>query len=76
MPVPVRPPDFLTLLVSPIRLMIERFRKKPIRLKQEVGERLYFAYYNFVRTHRAVHVTPMMEAGLTDHVWELRELLA
>jgi transposase-like protein/IS1 family transposase len=36
---------------------------------------LYFAYYNFVRIHSSIRVTPAMEAGLTDHVWTLRELL-
>lgn len=36
---------------------------------------LYFAYYNFVRIHSAIRVTPAMEAGLTDHVWTLGELL-
>jgi transposase-like protein/IS1 family transposase len=37
---------------------------------------LYFAWYNFVRVHQTLRVTPAMEAGLTDHVWEIRELLA
>ena len=37
---------------------------------------LHFAYYNFCRIHRSIRVTPAMEAGITDHVWELRELLA
>ncbi len=37
---------------------------------------LYFAYYNFVRIHSAIRVTPAMEAGLTDHVWTLKELLS
>jgi IS1 family transposase len=36
---------------------------------------LYFAYYNFVRIHSTIRVTPAMEAGLTDHVWTLKELL-
>jgi transposase-like protein/IS1 family transposase len=36
---------------------------------------LYFAYYNFVRIHQTLRVTPAMEAGLTDHVWTLGELL-
>lgn len=36
---------------------------------------LWFAYYNFCRIHRTLRVTPAMEAGLTDHVWELAELL-
>ena len=37
---------------------------------------LYFAYYNFVRIHSAIRVTPAMEAGLTGHVWSIGELLA
>jgi len=37
---------------------------------------LHFAYYNFCRIHRSIRVTPAMESGLTDHVWELAELLA
>jgi transposase-like protein/IS1 family transposase len=37
---------------------------------------LHFAYYNFCRIHKTLRVTPAMEAGLTDHVWELAELLA
>ena len=37
---------------------------------------LHFAYYNFCRIHRTIRVTPAMEAGITDHVWETRELLA
>jgi transposase-like protein/IS1 family transposase len=36
---------------------------------------LYFAYYNFVRIHSTLRVTPAMESGLTDHVWTLKELL-
>ena len=37
---------------------------------------LHFAYYNFVRVHSSLRVTPAMEAGLTDHVWSIAELLA
>jgi IS1 family transposase len=37
---------------------------------------LHFAYYNFCRVHRTIRVTPAMEAGLTDRVWTLAELLA
>jgi IS1 family transposase len=36
---------------------------------------LYFAWYNFVRVHQTLRVTPAMEAGLTDHIWEISELL-
>lgn len=37
---------------------------------------LYFAHYNFRRVHQTIRCTPAMEAGLTDHVWELEELVA
>lgn len=37
---------------------------------------LHFAYYNFCRVHRTIRVTPAMEAGITDHVWTITELLA
>jgi len=37
---------------------------------------LHFAYYNFCRIHQTIRVTPAMEAKITDHVWDLAELLA
>ena len=37
---------------------------------------LYFAYYNFCRVHQTLRVTPAMEAGLSDHVWGIGELVA
>ena len=37
---------------------------------------LYFAYYNFCRIHSSIRCTPAMEAGITKHVWTLRDLLA
>ena len=36
---------------------------------------LHVAYYNFCRIHRMIRVTPAMEAGITDRVWEVVELL-
>lgn len=37
---------------------------------------LHFAYYNWCRIHGSLRVTPAMEAGITDQVWTLSELLA
>jgi transposase-like protein/IS1 family transposase len=37
---------------------------------------LHFAYYNMCRIHRSLRVTPAMETGITDHVWDMEELLA
>jgi hypothetical protein len=37
---------------------------------------LYFVYYNFGRVDQTLRVTPAMEAGLTDHVWSIEEIVA
>jgi len=43
---------------------------------------LYFAHFNYCRTHSALYVkgvgpqTPAMASGLTDRVWTMQELLA
>src|ERR1700756_4912105 len=37
---------------------------------------VYFMYYNFCRIHKTLRVTPAMEAGVTDHVWSMEELVA
>ena len=36
---------------------------------------LWFAFYNFCRIHQTSRITPAMAAGITDHVWDLKELL-
>jgi transposase-like protein/IS1 family transposase len=36
---------------------------------------LWFAFYNFCRVHTTLRVTPAMQAGLTDHIWTVAELL-
>jgi IS1 family transposase len=36
---------------------------------------LHFMYCNFVRIHGTIRVTPAVEAGLSDHIWDLAELV-
>jgi hypothetical protein len=36
---------------------------------------LWFMYYNFVRIHQTLRVTPAMESGLSNHVWTIEELV-
>jgi len=36
---------------------------------------VHFAWYNLVRIHRTLRMTPAMAAGVTDHIWSIRELL-
>jgi hypothetical protein len=35
----------------------------------------HFAYYHFCRVHSSLRVTPAIEAGITDYVWTIAELL-
>ena len=34
-----------------------------------------YMHYNFCRVHRSLRVTPAMEAGVTDHVWTLGDVV-
>jgi IS1 family transposase len=36
---------------------------------------LHFMNYNYCRVHKTLRVTPAMEAGITDHVWSLEDIL-
>jgi IS1 family transposase len=48
------------------------FSKKIENLEHAVA--LHFMHYNFARIHKALRVTPAMEAGKADHVWSLEEI--
>jgi IS1 family transposase len=37
---------------------------------------LHFMYYNFAKIHETLRCTPAMEAGISDHVWEISEIVA
>ena len=37
---------------------------------------IHLAFYNFCRVHGSLGVTPAMEAGITDHVWTIEELIS
>ncbi len=36
---------------------------------------LYTVWYNFVRIHKTLRVTPAMAAGLTDRVWDMADIV-
>jgi len=36
---------------------------------------LHSMYYNFVRIHQTLRITPAMAAGVTDHVWEISDII-
>jgi len=50
------------------------FSKKLENLRHAVA--IHYMHYNFCRVHKTLRVTPAMEAGLTDHIWTLDELVS
>ncbi len=66
----------LTMRMSMRRFtrLTNAFSKKVENQMQSVA--LHFMYYNFVRVHQTLRVTPAMAAGVTDKVWEVEDLVA
>jgi len=36
---------------------------------------LHFLYYNFVRVHQTLKVSPAMAAGVTKRLWEMKDVV-
>ena len=50
------------------------FSKKALNHAHMVA--LYTCWYNFVRIHKTLRVTPAMAAGLTDRLWSMEDVVA
>lgn len=37
---------------------------------------IHYMHYNFARVHQSLRVTPAMEAGVSDHIWTLAEIVS
>jgi len=66
----------LTLRMSMRRFtrLTNAFSKKMKNLGHAVT--LHFMYYNFCRIHQTLRVTPAMAAGVTDHLWEIEDIIS
>jgi IS1 family transposase len=63
-----------------LRMQIRRFTRltdghSKLWRNHEAAIALFFAYYNFCRVHSTIKTTPAANAGLTDHVWSVQELI-
>lgn len=56
-----------------MRMSMRRFT----RLTNAFSKKLenHFMHYNFARVHQTLRVTPAMEAGISDHVWGMEEIV-
>jgi IS1 family transposase len=63
-----------------MRMSMRRFARLTNAFSKKIDNHiaalsLYFMYYNFCRVHQTLRVTPAMEAGLSDHVWSVEEIV-
>ena len=63
-----------------MRMSMRRFTRLTNGFSKKIGNHehaiaLHFMYYNFVRIHRTLKVTPAMAAGVTDHLWEIEDIV-
>jgi len=65
----------LTMRMSMRRFtrLTNAFSKKVENLGHAVA--LHFMNYNFCRIHQTLRVTPAMEAGVTDRLWDIEDIL-
>lgn len=64
-----------------LRMSMRRFTRLTNAFSRKVENHaamvaLFFCYYNFARVHQSLRVTPAMAAGISDHVWEIDEIVA
>lgn len=64
-----------------MRMHMRRFTRLTNGFSKKVEQHanavaLHFMYYNFVRTHKTLRVTPAMAAGVTDKLWEMSDIVA
>jgi IS1 family transposase len=64
-----------------MRMKMRRFTRLTNAFSKKVENHmwaiaLHYMHYNFCRVHQTLRVTPAMEAGVTDHVWTIGEVVS
>ena len=60
---------------APVHPVDERLSARRSRTTR-IRSRCLMTYYNFVRIHKTLRVTPAMAAGVTDRLWEVSDIVA
>jgi hypothetical protein len=63
-----------------MRMQMRRFTRLTNAFSKKIENHeaaiaLHYMHYNFVRIHQTLRVTPAMEAGISNHVWSLVEIV-
>ena len=64
-----------------MRMHMRRFTRLTNAFSKKVENHAYaislhFMYYNFVRQHKTLRTSPAMAAGVTEKLWEVRDIVA
>jgi IS1 family transposase len=64
-----------------MRMSIRRFTRLTNAFSKRVENHmhavaLHYMHYNFVRIHKSLRCTPAMAAGVTEHLWEIEDIVA
>jgi hypothetical protein len=82
--VPVFPERICTSIVERSNLSTRMGNRRFTRLTNAFSKKwenhwaavaCWFAFYNFCRDHKSLRTTPAVDAGISDHIWSVRELL-
>src|SRR5207244_6046410 len=63
-----------------MRMSIRRFTRLTNAFSKKVENHmhavaLHYMHYNFVRIHKSLRMTPAMAAGVTEHLWEIEDIV-
>ena len=63
-----------------MRMQMRRFTRLTNAFSKKIENHvasiaIHYAWYNFVRIHQTLRVTPAMAAGVTDHLWDIEDLV-
>ena len=63
-----------------MRMQMRRFTRLTNAFSKKIENHawavaLHYMHYNFCRIHQTLRVTPAMAAGVTDHVWDISEIV-
>lgn len=63
-----------------MRMSMRRFTRLTNAFSKKVENHahaiaLHFMYYNFVRIHKTLRVSPAMQAGLAKRLWTIEDLV-
>jgi IS1 family transposase len=63
-----------------MRMQMRRFTRLTNAFSKKIENHiaaiaLHYMHYNYCRIHQTLRVTPAMAAGLTEHVWSIREIV-